>query len=268
MDKSCNFLIISLLSKNNSFGNYDLYISLREENNKWSEPINMGPSINSEDSETQPFFDNVNNILYFTSNGHSSIDNSSDIFYSKRLYDSWQVWSNPRSLGENFNTELDELFFSLSENQHGYLLKRDVYGKIDIYEFDTNDFGERLINRNSNHKYLSDVELKETIGLTQSECIIYFDSKKVELSNSNKELLWFIASRLKEQEEINMTISFSKKTSKSSVNLFEKRTQNILQYMQSLDISMNKMMINSNYDYTEYLVPAKEDGIILMFYTE
>ena len=53
--------------KAGGFGEADLYVS-RLKNGEWSEPVNLGPTINTSQNELFPFVQNNN--LYFASNGH------------------------------------------------------------------------------------------------------------------------------------------------------------------------------------------------------
>lgn len=52
-----------------SFGNHDIFVSYRLDDSwkNWSEPINLGSKINSNDYDGQPFYDEKNELLYFTS---------------------------------------------------------------------------------------------------------------------------------------------------------------------------------------------------------
>ena len=50
------------------FGNFDLYVTYRLDDTwkSWSEPINLGSKINSSGFDGSPFYDEKNQILYFT----------------------------------------------------------------------------------------------------------------------------------------------------------------------------------------------------------
>lgn len=51
-----------------SYGSHDIYVSFRLDDTwkNWSEPINLGSKINSEAFECQPFYDEANEVLYFS----------------------------------------------------------------------------------------------------------------------------------------------------------------------------------------------------------
>jgi outer membrane protein OmpA-like peptidoglycan-associated protein/tetratricopeptide (TPR) repeat protein len=53
------------------FGGMDIYMS-KNEGGKWSEPVNLGVSVNTEGNEMFPYVVN-DSLLYFASNGHSGL---------------------------------------------------------------------------------------------------------------------------------------------------------------------------------------------------
>lgn len=73
------------------FGNTDLYISYRldETWKNWSEPINLGSKINTLNFDGQPFYDEINEKLYYS----SSVDGTMKVF----------VVSIPKSVLTNLN---------------------------------------------------------------------------------------------------------------------------------------------------------------------
>lgn len=62
-----SFIIFSGHNRKDGFGNADLYISLRDKNNHWSEATNAGRHINSRNLDYCPFVDLRSKTLYFTS---------------------------------------------------------------------------------------------------------------------------------------------------------------------------------------------------------
>ena len=82
----------------------DIYVSVLDENDNWSDPINLGPVINTIYSDRSPFLHPDMKTLYFASDGHGGLGNY-DLFKSTRLADScWDCWSEPINLGKEFNT--------------------------------------------------------------------------------------------------------------------------------------------------------------------
>ena len=93
----------------NTIGGEDIYVSLKQ-NEKWSEPINLGKKINTPFQELSPSISEDLKTIYFASNGLPGLG-SYDIFVSKRLDDTWRNWTTPINLGPSVNSEARELFF-------------------------------------------------------------------------------------------------------------------------------------------------------------
>ena len=88
-------------------GNTDIYVSLKTEEG-WSEPINLGPAINTPYIERTPFLHPDGKTLYFSSDGHYGLGRL-DVFKAVRLSeDSWTEWSEPVNLGKEINTADDD----------------------------------------------------------------------------------------------------------------------------------------------------------------
>jgi OOP family OmpA-OmpF porin len=93
-----------------SIGVDDIYVSTCE-NGKWSDPINLGATINTKFQELSPSLSEDGHTLYFSSNGRKGGFGSFDIYASTRRDDSWTSWSEPVNLGPLVNSEGRELFF-------------------------------------------------------------------------------------------------------------------------------------------------------------
>jgi OOP family OmpA-OmpF porin len=87
----------------------DIYIS-KFENGSWTEPQNLGSSINTKFQELSPSLSDDGKTLYFSSNGRKG-QGSFDVYASTRLDNSWTSWSTPVNLGTEVNSEGRELFF-------------------------------------------------------------------------------------------------------------------------------------------------------------
>jgi outer membrane protein OmpA-like peptidoglycan-associated protein/Tol biopolymer transport system component/Tfp pilus assembly protein PilF len=86
------------------FGSCDLYVSQRQQNS-WSNPLNLGPVINSISWETQPSISSDGKKLYFVSNRPGGVGNA-DIWVSNLQNNG--SWGTPVNLGEPVNTPEDE----------------------------------------------------------------------------------------------------------------------------------------------------------------
>ena len=68
----------TLLFASNGFsgyGSHDLYVSYRLDDTwkNWSEPQNLGPVINTVDYEVQPFYDETNERLWYTTSSEEGV---------------------------------------------------------------------------------------------------------------------------------------------------------------------------------------------------
>jgi len=114
----------------------DIYVTTKGANGKWTDPRNLGNTINTPFQELSPSLSADGKTLYFSSNGRKGIG-SFDIYSSVRLDDSWTNWSTPVNMGSGFNTEGRELGFRIYEGA-GFSLytsttNSDGYGDIRIY---------------------------------------------------------------------------------------------------------------------------------------
>lgn len=113
-------------------GNLDLYVILKNSDNSWSKPINLGTKINTPFTERAPYLHNDMKTLYFASDGWTTTGKL-DIFVSKRLSDtSWTEWSTPINIGLEYNTPNKETDFKI--NAYGnmcYFTRRNTSS--DIY---------------------------------------------------------------------------------------------------------------------------------------
>lgn len=94
---------------NETFGAEDIYVSLKK-NGVWTEPINLGPTINSNKQDVSPHLSADGKRIFFASTAYKE-DVSFDIYYSDRLDETWKKWSKPVALGPDVNTSGRELFY-------------------------------------------------------------------------------------------------------------------------------------------------------------
>jgi outer membrane protein OmpA-like peptidoglycan-associated protein/Tol biopolymer transport system component len=118
-----------------TMGNMDIYISFLTDSG-WSEPINLGPTINTPYAERAVFLHPDGKTIYFSSNGHPGLGRL-DVFKSTRLDDTWLNWSEPINLGKEINTEDDDWGYIVSMSGDSALFAKldasDGYGGWDIY---------------------------------------------------------------------------------------------------------------------------------------
>jgi outer membrane protein OmpA-like peptidoglycan-associated protein len=100
------------------FGGYDIYKSYQIGKEEWSEPINLGATVNTEVDEIFPFMHPDNKTLYFSCNGRNTMGGS-DIFYT---ISEGAGWKEPSNLGYPINSTFDEIcFFQGNDRKYSYV---------------------------------------------------------------------------------------------------------------------------------------------------
>ncbi|ALD22057.1 OmpA family protein [Hymenobacter sp. DG25A] len=107
-------VLLMAVDRKDGKGQQDIYVSfLKPDGRTWSRPLNLGGTINTKKPEFAPFLASDGKTLYFASEGHQGYGKS-DIFYSKRLDNSWTNWTQPRNMGPNVNSPDFDGYFTLS----------------------------------------------------------------------------------------------------------------------------------------------------------
>lgn len=128
-------VLIMAIENKESLGDQDLYVSFYKGENSWTKPQNLGAVLNTSKEDFSPFIAPDGVTLYFASAGHSGLGGS-DIFYTRRLDDTWLNWSEPINMGESVNTPGFDGYFSISANTNiayvvsqtgGRANSRDIY---------------------------------------------------------------------------------------------------------------------------------------------
>ncbi len=97
-------VLLMAVRRDDSFGLRDIYVSFRKDavSTEWSEPMNLGPVVNSKGENFTPFLAADGVTLYFASDGHPGFGDA-DVFVTRRLDDTWKNWSVPQNLGPEIN---------------------------------------------------------------------------------------------------------------------------------------------------------------------
>ena len=113
-------------------GGYDIWVSHKLEDGSWSEPENLGPTINTPENEIYVFMHWDGVTLYFSSDGHGGFG-SADIFFSRKTPNGW---SRPVNLGPTINSPDKDIYFTIpasgdlayfSSNREGSIGLEDIY---------------------------------------------------------------------------------------------------------------------------------------------
>jgi peptidoglycan-associated lipoprotein len=126
-------------------GGKDLWLVQKEKRNTWSNPINLGPMVNTKGDEMFPFL-HADGALYFSSNGHVGMGGL-DIY--KTSQDENGAYIKPINLKCPINSSADDFSMIIEKKgERGYLTsnrvkwidsdgkERNSKGGDDIYEFD------------------------------------------------------------------------------------------------------------------------------------
>jgi len=129
-------LIYFVSDKEGGFGQHDIYKSIWDpKKQKWGEPENLGPTINTPYGEHGVYIHPDGKTLFFSSEGQKTMGGY-DIF--KTVWDDKRKkWSTPENLGYPINSADDDIDFVLSASgKHAYYsaFKAGGYGEKDIYK--------------------------------------------------------------------------------------------------------------------------------------
>jgi outer membrane protein OmpA-like peptidoglycan-associated protein/Tol biopolymer transport system component len=117
-------------------GGYDIWKSNLTDEGQWTEPVNLGPKINTPYDENTPFMHADGKTLYFSSDGWPGFGNK-DIFYSRMMDDG--QFSTPVNLGYPINTFNEEVGLIVTANGTEGLFSSNIkdggFGDLDIYRF-------------------------------------------------------------------------------------------------------------------------------------
>jgi len=124
-------VLILSVEREDSFGSNDLYVSFKEDEQKWSAPKNLGIGVNSAYRETTPQLSEDKKTLYFSSNRPGLGGN--DIYSVRRLDNTWQNWSVASLFKSPINSSADDSqpYFNAATGFLYFTSRRD--GTSDIF---------------------------------------------------------------------------------------------------------------------------------------
>ncbi len=111
-------------------GNLDIYVSEKDATGDWGLAVNLGAAINTPFNEDTPFITANDSLLYFCSEGHSSMGGF-DNFKSRKT---GTAWNTPVNIGFPLNTTDDDKFFQpINNGQNAYYSMTTDYKKKEIF---------------------------------------------------------------------------------------------------------------------------------------
>jgi outer membrane protein OmpA-like peptidoglycan-associated protein len=116
------------------YGSYDIWMSVRQ-GDRWSDPVNLGDSVNTPGLEQSPFIHPDQQSLYFSSTGWPGMGQG-DLFLTRSMRAGG--WSNPENLGFPINTNADDMGLTLNAggSRAYFASDRGEGTDTDIYSFE------------------------------------------------------------------------------------------------------------------------------------
>lgn len=121
------------------YGGIDIWKTEIIEEGVFSDPVNLGPQINTKYDDTAPFIHADGRTLYFASDGHVGMGGK-DLFYSVLMDDG--TWMDPVNLGYPINTPSDEINILINASGTTAYFASDKeggYGGLDLYYFELDE---------------------------------------------------------------------------------------------------------------------------------
>ncbi|MAW64654.1 MAG: hypothetical protein CMD18_00500 [Flavobacteriales bacterium] len=128
-------IYFSSYNKENSEGGKDIFKILKMPDGTFSDPVNLGPTVNTKMDEDYPYLHPNGVVLYFASKGRNGIGGY-DIFVSN-LDTATNIWGKAENVGFSINSPGDDLLYvsDMEENIAYFASDRgDKQGKITVYK--------------------------------------------------------------------------------------------------------------------------------------
>jgi hypothetical protein len=217
-----------------SYGEEDLYFSVKDKTGQWTVPRNMGGTLNTQGFEISPFLSNDKKRLYFASNGHGG-EGDADIFYSERLYDSWETWSVPVNLGKMVNSAKFDAYFSIYGDSIAYFASNRDGQFADLYEAHVT---RRATVLGDGQRYFTREDWQRELGASISQEII-FPETSTTLTPSQEELLFYVANKLQLRRSVMFHLVVLQT---DDLERGEKRLKSVADYLTQSGISEDRIV--------------------------
>jgi hypothetical protein len=211
-----------------SGGNEDLYYTIKGKDGLWIKPRSLGATINTTGFEISPFLSADKKRLYFASNGHGG-SGDADIFYSERLYDSWETWSAPANLGSPVNSAKFDAYFSIYGDSVAFFASNREGKYADLYRVKAAQ-AKTILEKGQ--KYLTPEEWNSFVGKNVSGNFT-FPHESTLLAPDQKELLFYIVNKLMLKRDIRFHLVVREEETST---LSKERIRAITDHMKQLGI--------------------------------
>lgn len=244
-----------------SRGEEDLYVSLKNGAGEWSEPKNLGATINTKGFEISPFLSPDKTKLYFASNGHPG-QGDADIFVSERQYGSWEVWSVPKNLGPQVNSEKFDAYFSIYGDSVCYFASNRGGKMSDIYRSKvTIDDGKRdqmkvdsLVNETKGLLEQLRTSTKSSTNVADGKTLVQFDDNVSRVQASSEDVLEAFAAYMMKNVGTKVFLEYDARAmekTKSQQLLTQDRLRRVKQILKSYGVSEGRVVVSSALSSTQ-----------------
>ncbi|MEQ8927040.1 MAG: OmpA family protein [Fulvivirga sp.] len=151
-------------------GGEDIYVCFNKGNGNWSEPKNLGSTINTKFQEFSPSLSDDSKMLYFATNGTGT---GTDFYIAERLDDSWLNWSDPLPL-ILLNSDGRELGLRMYVPMYLYTSTTDSDGYGDIKAFIDPNLDDQEEVQTDTLKVVDPVVIKEKKPVFDSRFITLY----------------------------------------------------------------------------------------------
>jgi outer membrane protein OmpA-like peptidoglycan-associated protein len=118
-------IMVAGVTRSDSYGDNDLYVCFLKNDGTYSEPKNLGSTVNTFAQESSPFLAADGITLYYATAGLPGFGNS-DIFMTRRLDSTWVNWSKPQNMGPDLNTTAWEAYYSVAASgRYAFVVSTD-----------------------------------------------------------------------------------------------------------------------------------------------
>ena len=251
-----------------SMGGKDIWMSQKEHNDTWTNPINLS-AINTPYDEESVFIHPDGKTLYFSSKGHNTMGGY-DIFKSTNENGKW---SKPINLGYPINTADDDLCFVLSSSsQRAYFSssRQGTIGDLDIFIINLPKEKPLLISDEKEYVAWQNqpIKLSDTIKqsiIKESEKLkneivlnnIFFDFNKASLRPESKTELENLIKLMNDNPNIKIEISGHADNIGSSAynqKLSESRAKAVVDYLIEHGIERSRLS-HMGYGFDKPIAP-------------
>lgn len=226
-----------------TIGSMDIFVVDILEDGTFSQPRNLGPTINTIHREQFPFV-TQNGTLYFASDGHQGNGNL-DIFMSLKLSET--EFDKPLNLGSTINSEMDDFSFILDEEKDKGYFASNRTGDDNLYTF---------IREDNKLQYLVEGEVRDKKSLE------LLPGATVKLYDQNENLLEEVV--VDKDGNFTFNTEPNKKYKIMAFKDFYIPAEAIFDTSQSGKVYLDlQMKVESYYD-AEDIINMKDDGTVLI----